>query len=66
MYVLYGGVATPSEAAGVGAALCVVMAVVDLPHVAPAAVVGDPARHDARVGDDPDDHRAARCCSATC
>src|SRR5213594_2216679 len=27
MYVLYGGVATPSEAAGVGAALCVVMAV---------------------------------------
>lgn len=28
MYVLYGGVATPSEAAGVGAALCVVLAVV--------------------------------------
>ena len=28
MYVLYGGVATPSEAAGVGAALCVVCAVV--------------------------------------
>jgi C4-dicarboxylate transporter, DctM subunit len=27
MYVLYGGVATPSEAAGVGAALCVVLAV---------------------------------------
>ncbi|MBE7420096.1 MAG: TRAP transporter large permease [Ideonella sp.] len=27
MYVLYGGVATPSEAAGVGAALCVLMAV---------------------------------------
>jgi len=27
MYVLYGGVATPSEAAGVGAALCVIMAV---------------------------------------
>src|SRR6266496_517778 len=27
MYVLYGGVATPSEAAGVGAALCVVFAV---------------------------------------
>ncbi|HKW39512.1 MAG TPA: TRAP transporter large permease [Burkholderiales bacterium] len=27
MYVLYGGVATPSEAAGVGAALCVTMAV---------------------------------------
>src|SRR5213083_523116 len=28
MYVLYGGVATPSEAAGVGAALCVLMAVI--------------------------------------
>jgi len=28
MYVLYGGVATPSEAAGVGAALCFVLAVV--------------------------------------
>ena len=28
MWVLYGGVATPSEAAGVGAALCVVLAVV--------------------------------------
>lgn len=28
LYVLYGGVATPSEAAGVGAALCVVFAVV--------------------------------------
>jgi tripartite ATP-independent transporter DctM subunit len=27
MYVLYGGIATPSEAAGVGAALCVLMAV---------------------------------------
>jgi len=28
MYVLYGGVATPSEAAGVGAAFCVILAVV--------------------------------------
>jgi C4-dicarboxylate transporter, DctM subunit len=28
MYTLYGGIATPSEAAGVGAALCVIMAVV--------------------------------------
>ncbi|HWW48501.1 MAG TPA: TRAP transporter large permease [Xanthobacteraceae bacterium] len=28
MYVLYGGIATPSEAAGVGAALCVLLAVV--------------------------------------
>jgi len=28
MYVLYGGVATPSEAAGVGAALCFLLAVV--------------------------------------
>ena len=28
MFVLYGGVATPSEAAGVGAALCVVLALI--------------------------------------
>src|SRR6202140_597095 len=28
MYSLYGGVATPSEAAGVGAALCLIMAVI--------------------------------------
>src|SRR5204863_588322 len=28
MYVLYGGVATPSEAAGVGAALCVILAII--------------------------------------
>ncbi len=28
MYVLYGGIATPSEAAGVGAALCLVLAVI--------------------------------------
>ena len=28
IYVLYGGIATPSEAAGIGAALCVVLAVV--------------------------------------
>ena len=27
MYVLYGGIATPSEAAGVGAALCLVLAI---------------------------------------
>jgi C4-dicarboxylate transporter DctM subunit len=28
LYVLYGGIATPSEAAGVGAALCVLLAVI--------------------------------------
>src|SRR6266481_2252567 len=37
MYVLYGGVATPSEAAGVGAALCVVLAVVIYRMWKPAA-----------------------------
>jgi tripartite ATP-independent transporter DctM subunit len=37
MYVLYGGVATPSEAAGVGAALCVVLAIVIYRMWAPAA-----------------------------
>ncbi len=57
MYVLYGGVATPSEAAGVGAALCVVLAVVIYRMWSPERLVGDPARHHARVGDDPHDHR---------
>src|SRR5437867_1879770 len=37
MYVLYGGVATPSEAAGVGAALCVLFAVVIYRMWAPAS-----------------------------
>ena len=37
MYALYGGVATPSEAAGVGAALCVILAIVIYRHVAAGA-----------------------------
>ncbi|CAL8981011.1 C4-dicarboxylate TRAP transporter large permease protein DctM [Rhodoplanes serenus] len=37
MYVLYGGIATPSEAAGVGAALCVVLAVTIYRMWSPAA-----------------------------
>ena len=37
MYVLYGGVATPSEAAGVGAALCVVLAIIIYRMWSPAA-----------------------------
>ena len=60
MYTLYGGVATPSEAAGVGAALCVVMAVIIYRYVVAGEMVGDPARHHPRVGDDPDDHRRRR------
>ncbi len=60
MYVLYGGVATPSEAAGVGAAFCAAAGGFHLSHVEPARVVGDPALHHARVGDDPDDHRRRR------
>jgi tripartite ATP-independent transporter DctM subunit len=37
MYALYGGIATPSEAAGVGAALCVLLAVVIYKMWRPAA-----------------------------
>ena len=33
VYALYGGIATPSEAAGVGAALCLVMVIGDLPRL---------------------------------
>src|SRR6266568_8663508 len=36
MYALYGGVATPSEAAGVGAAMCVLLAVIIYRMWAPA------------------------------
>src|ERR1041384_2207376 len=47
MYTLYGGVATPSEAAGVGAALCVIMAVVLYRMWAPRklwVILRDPTR----------------------
>jgi C4-dicarboxylate transporter, DctM subunit len=37
MYVLYGGIATPSEAAGVGAALCVLLAILIYRMWSPAA-----------------------------
>jgi C4-dicarboxylate transporter, DctM subunit len=37
MYVLYGGIATPSEAAGVGAAFCVILAVFIYRMWSPAA-----------------------------
>jgi tripartite ATP-independent transporter DctM subunit len=37
MYVLYGGIATPSEAAGVGAALCVLLAILIYRMWRPAA-----------------------------
>jgi C4-dicarboxylate transporter DctM subunit len=40
VYALYGGIATPSEAAGVGAMLCLVMVIVHLPRVAPDGPVG--------------------------
>jgi len=38
MYSLYGGVATPSEAAGVGAALCLILAVMIYRLVKPAQI----------------------------
>jgi C4-dicarboxylate transporter DctM subunit len=38
MWVLYGGVATPSEAAGVGAALCLILAIVIYKLWSPAEV----------------------------
>ena len=47
MYALYGGVATPSEAAGVGAAMCLVLAVLIYRLWRPDQIWYDPARHDA-------------------
>ena len=60
MYALYGGVATPSEAAGVGAGLCLVLAVVIYRLWRPDQIWDDSARHDAGIGDDPDHHRRLR------
>jgi C4-dicarboxylate transporter DctM subunit len=57
MYVLYGGIATPSEAAGVGAGLCLVLAVVIYRAMAARSDLDDPARHDAGIGDDSHNHR---------
>ena len=60
MYTLYGGVATPSEAAGVGAALCVLTAVLIYRMWAPDKwwlILRDTTRE---FGDDPDDHRRRR------
>ena len=38
----------------------------DLSALEARADLADPARHHARVGDDPDHHRRPPCCSATC
>lgn len=57
MYVLYGGIATPSEAAGVGAALCVVLAMLIYRIWNPFqwwTILRDTTRE---FGDDLDDHR---------
>ena len=57
MYALYGGIATPSEAAGVGAALCVILAVLIYRMWSPLAwweILRSTTRE---FGHDPDDHR---------
>jgi C4-dicarboxylate transporter, DctM subunit len=59
LYVLYGGIATPSEAAGVGALFCMLLVVVIYRICAAGRLRGGRswALDHARVGDDPDDHR---------
>ncbi|TMH04435.1 MAG: TRAP transporter large permease [Betaproteobacteria bacterium] len=52
MYALYGGVATPSEAAGVGAAMCVLLAVLIYRMWAPArwwAILRDTTRESVMI-----------------
>jgi C4-dicarboxylate transporter DctM subunit len=52
MYVLYGGIATPSEAAGVGAALCVALAVLIYRMWSPAewwAILRDTTRESVMI-----------------
>ena len=48
LFVLYGGVATPSEAAGIGAVMCLALVIDHLPHDPRCRSLGDAARLDAR------------------
>ena len=57
MYALYGGVATPSEAAGVGAALCMFLAILIYRLWKPDQIWGILRDTMREVGDDPDNHR---------
>ena len=60
LYVLYGGIATPSEAAGVGALFCLLLVILVYRMRRPGGSVAHLARRDARGGDDHDDHRGGR------
>jgi hypothetical protein len=60
LYAMYGGVATPSETAAVGALLCLLDRDGHLPAVEPARSVGRAARQHQGIGDDPVHHRGGR------
>ena len=57
MVALYGGYATPSETAGLGAVLALVLIAVDLRRLAPARPRADPVVDAARIDHADDDHR---------
>ena len=57
LYAMYGGLATPSETAAVGALLCMVIAIIIYRLWSPQAAVGRAARLDPRKRDDPVHHR---------
>ena len=59
LYVLYGGIATPSEAAGVGALLCLVL-VMAVYRLWRDADLWQIFRATLQIGDDHDDHRGGR------
>ncbi len=57
MVALYGGWATPSEVAGIGAFVVAADGGADLPLLPLAGHEGDPGRHGARIVHGDDDHR---------
>jgi C4-dicarboxylate transporter DctM subunit len=59
LYAMYGGIATPSETAAVGALLCLVIAMIIYKLWNPKRPVGRAARQHQGIGDDPLHHRAA-------
>jgi C4-dicarboxylate transporter DctM subunit len=60
LYAMYGGIATPSETAAVGALMCLVIAMVIYKLWNPRSL-GGPARQHQGKRDDPVHHRRCRC-----
>ena len=65
MVALYGGFATPSETAGLGAILALILIARDLQHLAAQAARADHGQHDPRIDHADADHRHVAALLAT-